>query len=99
LTHWPKKAIFGDVLEFSWRPAVQYDEAKIEEVVLALLGVFEFEFEKGRVWKRFDFDVMDALHAKGYITEPRGRQESTHLTEEGMVASKLLAERLFGKSQ
>lgn len=74
---------------------MQYDEAKIEEAVLALLGVFEFE--KGRVWKRFDFEVMDALHAKGYITEPRGRQESTHLTEEGMVASKHLAERLFGK--
>jgi hypothetical protein len=97
LTHWPKKAIFGDVLVFSWRPAVQYDEAKIEEAVLALLGVFEFE--KGRVWKCFGFDVVDALRAKGYITEPRGRQESTHLKQEGMVASKLLAERLFGKSQ
>jgi hypothetical protein len=37
--------------------------AKVEEVVLGLLGVFEFE--NGRIWKRFDFDVMDSLHSKG----------------------------------
>jgi hypothetical protein len=73
---------------------MQYDEAKVEEAVLALLGVFEFE--KGRVWKRIDFGVMDTLHAKGYITEPRGRQESVYLTEEGMVAAKRLAGRHFG---
>jgi hypothetical protein len=76
---------------------MQYDEAKVEEAVLALLGVFEFE--KGRVWKRIDFGVMDALHAKGYITEPRGSQESVHLTEEGMVTAKQLAEMLFGRAQ
>ena len=38
---------------------MKYDTAKVEEIVLALLGVFEFE--KGRVWKRFDFDVMDSM--------------------------------------
>ena len=76
---------------------MQYDEAKVEDAVLALLGVFEFE--KGRVWKRIDFGVMDALHAKGYITEPRGRQESVYLTEEGMVKAKGLAELLFGNAQ
>jgi hypothetical protein len=32
---------------------------KIEEAVLALLGAFEFE--NGRIWKRFDFDVMQSL--------------------------------------
>lgn len=34
-----------------------YDEKKVAEMVLALLGVFEFE--NGRVWKRIDFAVMD----------------------------------------
>jgi hypothetical protein len=39
--------------------AMTYDTTKVEEAVLGLLGVFEFE--NGRVWKRFDFDVMDSL--------------------------------------
>ena len=34
----------------------RYDEDKMEEVVLALLGALEFEI--GRVWKRFDFAIM-----------------------------------------
>lgn len=47
-----------------------YDNRKIEDAVLALLGVFEFE--NGRVWKRFDFDVMLALAEKGLIQTPGG---------------------------
>jgi hypothetical protein len=38
---------------------MEYDDKKISEMVLALLGVFEFEH--GRVWKRIDFVVMDEL--------------------------------------
>lgn len=59
------------------------NNANVEEAVLALLGIFEFEFEfefeNGRAWKRFGFDVMDALHEKGYITDSKGRHESVHL--------------------
>jgi hypothetical protein len=40
-----------------------YDNQKIEDAVLALLGAFEFE--NGRVWKRFDFEVMLALAERG----------------------------------
>lgn len=50
---------------------MEYDAAKIEQTVLALLGVFEFD--NGRVWKRFDFGMMDDLFEKGCITNPRGR--------------------------
>lgn len=61
---------------------------------MALLGAFEFH---GRVWKRYDFDVMDSLHEKGYITNPAGRQESVHLTEEEDVhLAKRLTADLFG---
>jgi hypothetical protein len=73
---------------------MEYDNDKIQEAVLALLGVFEFE--NGRVWKRYDFDVMDALHAKGFITEPHSRRESVYLTEEGMALAKELAAKHFG---
>lgn len=73
--------------------APRYDNSKLEEAVLALLGALEFE--NGRVWKRFDFDVMEALHAKGFISNPRGHAESVHLTAEGMKRAKALAERWF----
>ncbi len=75
-------------------PPPRYDEDKIEEAVLALLGALEFE--NGRVWKRFDFAIMDTLHEKGLISNPRGRAESMVLTEEGTRRAKALAERLFG---
>lgn len=73
---------------------MQYDERKIEEAVLALLGALEFE--DGRVWKRYDFRVMEALHEKGYITDPHGKQESVNLTKDGMEVAKRLADDLFG---
>ena len=74
---------------------MKYDDAKVEDAVLALLGVFEFE--NGRAWKRFDFDVMEALFAKGLISDPRGRQESVHLTEAGLLKAKSLAQWMFGQ--
>lgn len=72
---------------------MSYDETKIDEIVLALLGAHEFE--QGRVWKRIDFAAMDRLHAKGFILDPRGKQESVRLTEEGLVVAKQLAQKYF----
>ena len=73
---------------------MNYDSTKINDAVLALLGVFEFE--NGRVWKRFDFGVMDQLHVAGYISDPHGRQESVYLTEAGLARAKELAANMFG---
>lgn len=77
--------------------AMKYDMAKVEEALLALLGVFEFE--NGRVWKRYDFATMDGLHEKGLITEPHGLQESVYLTEEGLRRAKELAAKHFGTNE
>lgn len=63
--------------------------------MLALLGANEFE--NGRVWKRIDFATMDRLHAKGYITDPHGKQESVYLTEQGLALAKTLAAKHFAK--
>ena len=73
---------------------MKYDMTKVEEMLLALLGVFEFE--SGRVWKRYDFSIMDALHEKELITQPWGKRESVHLTDEGLRRAKELAARHFG---
>lgn len=76
---------------------MKYDMIKVEEALLALLGVFEFE--NGRVWKRYDFAIMDGLHEKGFITQPHGRQESVHLTDEGLRRAKELAAKQFGADE
>lgn len=72
-----------------------FDDSKIEDAMLALLSVFEFD--NGRVWKRYDFTMMEALFNKGFITNPRGRTESIYLTPEGKERGKALAEKLFKK--
>ncbi|MCV2368327.1 DUF6429 family protein [Roseateles oligotrophus] len=74
---------------------MEYDEAELQEAVLALLGAFEFE--SGRVWKRYPFSVMEAFHEQGWITDPHGRHESVYLTEEGLLKAKALAAKHFGK--
>ncbi|MFM9924539.1 DUF6429 family protein [Variovorax sp. H27-G14] len=72
---------------------MEYDMVKVEEALLALLGVFEFE--NGRVWKKYDFSVMDALHDKGFITQPHSAKESVVLTDEGLRLAKELAAKYF----
>ena len=72
-----------------------HDPQKIEKAVLALLGAFEFE--NGRIWKRFDFGVMESLAAQGLISDPRGRAESVYLTPEGLARAKAAADKMFGQ--
>jgi len=49
-----------------------------------------------RVWKTFDWDAMNRLHAKGLISEPVGKAKSVALTEHGMAESSRLLEQIFG---
>jgi len=75
-----------------------YDGEKIENVFLALFGTFEFD--NGRVWKQFDFDVMNSLHKKGYIHNPYNKSKSFQLTPEGLSKAKEFAEKyLFLNSE
>jgi len=45
---------------------MEYDYDKIDEMVLALLRLGLHE--ECRVWKGHDWDAMDRLHAKGFIS-------------------------------
>ncbi|MES2018196.1 MAG: DUF6429 family protein [Pseudomonadota bacterium] len=71
------------------------DQDKIDNAVLALLllGLHEQQ----RVWKGFDWDAMNRLHAKGYISDPFGRAKSVCLTRRGMDESDRLLMELFGR--
>ncbi len=74
---------------------MQLDLAKIDDAILALLllGLHDGD----RVWKGFDWDAMDRLHEKGYITDPKGKAKSVCLTEEGLARAERLLGELFGQ--
>ena len=72
------------------------DGDKLEQTVLALLYLNSFQKGTGRrAWKGFPWTVMDALHDKGYISNPATKNKSVWLSEEGAKLSEELFERLF----
>jgi len=73
---------------------MQLDDSRIDEAVLALLA--SFSFDDGRTWKGFDFEVMNRLHAQGFIANPIGKAKSVYLTADGLQRGRQLAQRLFG---
>ncbi|MBL7212315.1 MAG: hypothetical protein ISS61_08055 [Desulfobacteraceae bacterium] len=51
-----------------------------------------------RAWKGMDWDVMNRLHEKGYIGNPKSKAKSVPLTEEGARISEALFKKHFGLS-
>jgi hypothetical protein len=78
--------------------STDYDEDKIDEVVLALLGFHAFEEDEygARAWKSYDWDIMDRLHTEGYISDPKSKAKSVVLTPEALKRSQELFEQYFG---
>jgi hypothetical protein len=70
------------------------DLEKVDGAILALLQLGLHEGD--RVWKTFDWDAMNRLHAKGLISDPVGKSKSVSLTERGMAESTRLLVQLFG---
>jgi hypothetical protein len=78
--------------------AMDYDEEKVDEMVLALLYLGTFrDGPVVRAWKGFDWDTMDRLYEKGFIHDPKRKARSVILTEEGERATRELFERHFGR--
>jgi len=61
---------------------MEYDEDKVDEMVLALL--FLTLHDGRRAWKGHDWDAMDRLHKKGMVENPVGKAKSVVLTENGL---------------
>jgi hypothetical protein len=78
---------------------MDYDAAKLDEVVLALLHLNAHnDHGLTRAWKGFDWDTMDRLHAQGFISDPKSKAKSVILTEEGARRAEELFRRHFGKA-
>lgn len=70
---------------------------RIDEMVLALLYLDAFEELKGqyRTWKGYDWDALNRLYEKGYISNPVSKAKSVVFTDEGYIRAKELFERWF----
>jgi len=75
---------------------MEYDKNKVDEAVLALLYLNFFGHRGAiRAWKGFDWDAMDRLYEKGYISDPKSKAKSVIVTEEGQTAAEELFQRHF----
>jgi hypothetical protein len=79
---------------------MDYDTDKVDEVVLALLHL-NARTDHGitRAWKAFDWDAMDRLHARGFISDPKSKAKSVRLTDEGARGAEEQFRRFFGKAE
>ena len=63
---------------------MEYDRDKVDEMTLALLWLTSFKDPVGvRAWKGQDWDTMERLHTKGFISDPKSKAKSVVLSEEG----------------
>jgi hypothetical protein len=53
--------------------------------------------ELARAWKGHDWDALNRLNEKGYISDPKSKAKSVVLSEEGERLSKELFEKYFGQ--
>lgn len=73
------------------------DKEKIDEAVLALL--FLGIRNGSRAWKGFDWDSMNRLHEKGFISDPQGKARSVVFSEAGLKEAQRLLQKLFCESE
>ena len=73
------------------------DTNKIDEAVMALL--YLTLHDGSRAWKGFDWEAMNRLHEKGFISNPVGKAKSVVLTERGLRESERSFHKLFAKGK
>jgi hypothetical protein len=81
----PKITVDWDVVDWD-----RVDEAALAVMLLGL-------HDGWRTWKGLDWGVMDRLHGKGLITDPKSKAKSVLFTEEGLQESQRLFEMLFSR--
>ena len=78
---------------------MDYAADKVDDMVLALLCLtLHEEYGAVRAWKGHDWDVLDRLHHKGWILDPKNAAKSVVLTDEGLARAERLFETYFRPS-
>jgi hypothetical protein len=75
---------------------MRYDEAKIDEAVLAVLYLTAWE-EHGltRAWKGVDWKASSRLHEHGLIDDPKNKNKTVIFTEEDLARARCRGEALL----
>ena len=75
-----------------------YNNDKVDEMTLALLYlVMHSDRDGSRAWKGFDWETMNRLHEKGYISNPKSKAKSVALSEDGARLAESLFRKHFGQ--
>jgi hypothetical protein len=75
---------------------MEYDKDKVDDMVLALMSlVFHGDKTATRAWKSFDWDSLNRLYEKGFISNPVGKAKSVLMTPEGIERSEKLFKEYF----
>ena len=77
---------------------MQIDDDKIDDMVLALLHLTSFkEHDIVRTWKGHDWDALNRLHEKGFISDPKSKAKSVVFSDDGAKRSMELFKAFFEK--
>jgi hypothetical protein len=75
---------------------MEYDEDKVDEMILALLHLTTFTDGMGiRAWKGHHWSAMERLYKRGYISDPQSKAKSVRMTEAGVQRAQELFEKHF----
>jgi len=71
---------------------------KVDEAALALmyLTTFTERGQQARTWKGFDWDILDRMFERGWISDPQTKAKSVVVLEEAQRLSRELFEQWFG---
>jgi Domain of unknown function (DUF6429) len=99
IANWPEPHQSSDCGMLSaWGCRMDVNEEKIDDMVLALLYLTTFQDKpRLRAWKGHDWEALNRLHRKDYISDPATKAKSVLLTEAGAERSKRLFEKYFAK--
>jgi hypothetical protein len=75
---------------------MDFDENKVDDAALALL--YLTLHDNYYSWKGFDWGVLNRLHEKGLIDNPRNKNKSISFTPEGLEKAEELFKQLFQSS-
>lgn len=79
---------------------MEYNQEKVDEMTLALLYLTTFQDKYSvRAWKGLDWDTLNRLHEKGFISNPKTKAKSVVLSEEGVKLSEELFFKHFGQKE
>jgi len=77
---------------------MSFNTEKIDEIVLAVLYLSAYKITKEsewRAWKGIEWEVLNRLHEKGLISNPKTKAKSIYFSDKGFELANELAEKLF----